>query len=584
VGDSKNYSFKQFLKDYWDLLEGQRFKFGYFTFIMILSNLVPFLSAYLLGKIIDFFTNYHVGEPLTKFYIFAGILTMSVVGQVWSRFYAKMNISDIAAKIKKDMRMKSVSHFLDLELKWHEKTATGKSIHKLNTGGDSAYRLMQLYYDSGISILVGIIGSIIIFSVLEWYYVLFAAIYATIYLGGEYYYNKKVKETQHDLNIIKERVSGKIHESASNVLTVKSLGLKQMFVKALEGYEQEYYKIWRKAKNVGQNKFRNIKMFSALGYGLFIFILGNDFVGGAITLGMIAAYAGYFGKLKSSLEELTNTSSTIIESYMGFERGMGLLREKVKKTDESKLKEVPEDWKEIKFNDVLFTYKEKYVLKNFSLTLKRGEHIGIVGKSGEGKSTLIKLLLGLYKPERGVIYLDGIPLSKYKPSSLINNFGVVLQDSEMFNMSLVDNVSISQYNLNKKEFSRAIKIADLSHLIKKMPQRENTLIGEKGYKVSGGERQRIGIARAVYRKTPLLILDEATSHLDSSTESRVQSELNNELRDVTLIIIAHRLSTLKNVDKIIVIERGKIVEEGKFDELLNNSGLFNRLYKLQKYK
>ncbi|MBS3074621.1 ATP-binding cassette domain-containing protein, partial [Candidatus Pacearchaeota archaeon] len=181
------------------------------------------------------------------------------------------------------------------------------------------------------------------------------------------------------------------------------------------------------------------------------------------------------------------------------------------------------------------------------------------------------------------VTFDGVSLENIKQSSISKRISIVLQDSEMFNMSLEDNVMISGEE-NSKHLSWAAKVANLKPVIKNLPKGLKTIIGEKGYKLSGGERQRVGIARAVYRNSDILILDEATSHLDSKTEKIIQENLERELHGKTMIIIAHRLSTLKNVDRIIVMDEGKIVEEGKFDELIKKRGLFSQIYKIQQHQ
>jgi len=239
-------------------------------------------------------------------------------------------------------------------------------------------------------------------------------------------------------------------------------------------------------------------------------------------------------------------------------------------------------WERINFKNLSFRYKQKYVLKDFNLNVQKGEKIGIVGKTGSGKSTLIKLLLGLYPLQKGKISIGGKTLESYSQETLNDNFSVVLQESEMFNTSLKENVMISAKEHSNKRFKKALEISQLDELVGKLPQSVHSLLGEKGYKVSGGERQRVGIARAIYKNTPILILDEATSALDSKTEKKIQEAMNTTFADKTMIIIAHRLSTLKNTDRIIVLDKGKIVEEGSFNSLLKQKGLFYEYYELQK--
>ena len=333
----------------------------------------------------------------------------------------------------------------------------------------------------------------------------------------------------------------------------------------------------------GDRKMMASKMFSALGYASFIFLVGFDVVSGSISVGSILIYAAYFGTLAAALAEVSNGSHTYIELKSSFGRLMTILGRKTVEREAMHLKEVSIDWEKIEFKDVSFKYKNKLVLDEFNLEIERGEKIGVVGRSGCGKSTLVKLLLGLYHPQKGKILIDGIDVNEYKHSSVVRVVGIVLQDSEVFNSSLVDNITISAQKVDLPSLHRAVKAAQLDGFVSKLPQGLKSVIGEKGYRVSGGERQRIGIARALYRRSDVLVLDEATSALDSKTEQNLQKALESELKDKTLLVVAHRLSTLKNVDEIIVMDKGRIVERGDFKKLIKNKGLFYKLHKVQKH-
>lgn len=577
-----SYTLRNFFSDIWKFLEEDRFRYIFFVGIRALSEVAPFVIAYLLGMIVDFFTKYKSGQSLNKFYILLVFIAILGVLQVLTRMWAKINCSIIGAKTRQRTREKSMSHLMDLELQWHEKEGAGSKIQKVNEGTNFIYRFYSDFTNNNsISVLVGIFGSLAIFFVLGWKYALFSFVYVVIFLILERYYNRKQSYWTDEMNKITEKVSGKIHESTSNVLSVKSLGLRDVFERSTKKYEEEYYKIWLKAKESGHTKMKVTKSFAAIGYALFLLIVGHDFISQAITLGSILVFAAYFDKLRSSLDHVSETIDQFIQIKSGIGRLMTILDEKVFDRESNDLLEIPKDWKQIEFRNISFKYKDKNVLRNFNLTIKRGEKIGIVGRSGCGKSTLTKLLLGLYKIEDGGIYIDEINLNKFKHSSITNTITAVLQDSEMFDMTLAENISISTLKRNNNLFHRSIKVSALNELISKLPKGLMTLLGEKGYRVSGGERQRIGIARAIYKNSPVLILDEATSHLDSKTEQYIQQNIRKELNDKTLIIIAHRLSTLKDVDRIIVIEEGRIVEDGKFNELIKNRGDFLTLYKLQ---
>ncbi len=574
-----DYSFPNLFRDYWLLLKGKRFSFVMHTILRSLSNLISFVITFILGKIVDFFTHYQKGEPLTYFYY--SVIFIAVLGsfQVWLRFFSKVQMQTIAAELRKEVRLSAMSKLMELDLKWHDEEETGSKIHKINDGSENIFNGIKTFSNEGIQIIMGLIGSIIFFFALNWKYALFGLAYTGIYLYGEHYFNKKLMEVKTELNKIKEKISGKLHESASNILTIKSLGLRRSFEQKTEHYEKLYYNIWKRSRDTSEKKVKSIKIFSSIAYALFILLVGYDAANGLITVGLILVFVSYFGKLRDALEEITHNITEFISIKSSLGRFMTIFGQEI--IIRSDLPEIPSNWKTIEFIDVSFAYKEKLVLNNFSLVINRGDKIGIVGKSGCGKSTVVKLLLSLYQPQKGSILINGRKLGDYQHQSISKTIAVSLQESEVFNLSLKDNVAISNLQVKEKELKRAFEIAHLDSVIQKLPQGLDTPIGEKGYHLSGGERQRVGIARAVYKDCPLLVFDEATSHLDSKTESLIQASIKKRLKDKTLILIAHRLSTLRDLDKIIVLEEGSVAETGNFAELIKKKGIFYKLYHLQ---
>jgi ATP-binding cassette subfamily B protein len=220
-----------------------------------------------------------------------------------------------------------------------------------------------------------------------------------------------------------------------------------------------------------------------------------------------------------------------------------------------------------------------------SFDISRGEKVGIVGISGAGKSTLYKLLLKEHENYEGGILFDDIPLRNIKRSSYFKHSAVVLQDTEVFNFKLKDNISLSNVDESENEalLRRAVKIAHVTDFMNKLPDGLDTYIGEKGVKLSGGEKQRVGIARAIFKQPDVLFLDEATSHLDMESEEKIRDSLHSFFQQVTAVVIAHRLSTIKEMDRIIVIEKGEIVESGSFDKLIEKKGRFCELWDKQKF-
>lgn len=238
-----------------------------------------------------------------------------------------------------------------------------------------------------------------------------------------------------------------------------------------------------------------------------------------------------------------------------------------------------ENWN-IEFENVTFSYGDNKVLENLSFTLEDKKTYALVGHSGSGKSTIAKLLSGFYNVDGGVIKIGGHPLTEYTKEAIIKNISFVFQDSKLFKKSIYENVALADESATREEVMKAMELAGCDEIIAKLKEKENTIIGSKGVHLSGGEKQRIAIARAILKKSPIVIMDEASASIDADNEYELQKAFQNLMKEKTVIMIAHRLTSIKNVDEILVLERGKIVERGKSKDLFEKNGLYKRLFTL----
>ena len=235
----------------------------------------------------------------------------------------------------------------------------------------------------------------------------------------------------------------------------------------------------------------------------------------------------------------------------------------------------------IEFKNIYFKYRNKYVLKDVSLTIKPGERVGIVGASGAGKTTLVNLLMRFYEPQRGSILIDGKNIKDVTQNSLRENISYIPQDPTMFNRTIGENIGYGKLEASKADIVKAAKFASADKFIMNTEKGYDSLVGDRGIKLSGGQRQRIAIARAFLKNAPILILDEATSALDSETEIAIQKSFDKLSSGHTTLVVAHRLSTLRNMDRIIVLDKGRVVESGTHNALLRRHGLYAKLWKMQ---
>jgi len=313
-----------------------------------------------------------------------------------------------------------------------------------------------------------------------------------------------------------------------------------------------------------------------------IFFSVNKFISGEVTLGTLAfiytAYLGLLGPLFGFVHGIRNFSKSMADFQELFEYGK--FSNEIKDIPNAEELEIKKG--EIEFKNVSFGYQSRKIINNVDLKIKPGEKVALVGHSGSGKTTLVKLLYRFYDVDSGEILIDGKNIKEFKQESLRSELSIVPQEAILFDDTIYNNIAFSNSKADRKQVMQAMKFAQLDQFVKQLPRKEETIVGERGVKLSGGEKQRVSIARAILANQKVLVLDEATSSLDSQTEYEIQKDLHKLMQGRTSIIIAHRLSTIMNADKIVVMDKGKIVQIGTHRTLINQKGVYRHLWNLQK--
>ncbi len=318
------------------------------------------------------------------------------------------------------------------------------------------------------------------------------------------------------------------------------------------------------------------------------------YIGGAMVLknegvmdgAAFISYLAIFAQLIPPAKSLTTAYYNVQKGAASADRIAKITLAPIVIEEDKNPVEIKSFEKEIEYKNISFAYTKGdsgYVLKNVNLTINKGKTIALVGQSGSGKTTLADMLPRFYDTNEGEIYIDGTPLKKASIKSVRNLMGIVSQESILFNDTVLNNIAFGMTNAKEEDVIAAAKIANAHEFIMQMPQGYHTNIGDRGNKMSGGQRQRLSIARAVLKNPPILILDEATSALDTESERLVQDALNKLMQNRTSIVIAHRLSTIQHADEIIVMQKGEIIERGKHAELLNKNGVYKKLFDLQSF-
>lgn len=416
---------------------------------------------------------------------------------------------------------------------------------------------------------------------LDWQLTLFALIFLPLFL----FFTKKIAKSLRKYGTYgreaMEDLTATLKEVVDGIRVVQSFNLE----KELESrFQQNLNHYLNTAKKIimREQAWSPISEFliSFLVMAFAIYSIKKVLGGEADTstfIGFIAA-AGF---LQAPIKKLQDAGVKIQQAIVVTERIFELLESKEEVPEAKNPKTFPKDWKTITFRNVTFTYGRETVLKGINLTVNRGEVVAIVGESGSGKSTLVNLLERFYDPTSGEILIDDIPISEIALDDLRKNIALVTQDVFLFRDSVRRNIHAGDFTKPVDGVESAAKLANAHNFISAIPQGYETPVGERGAFLSGGEKQRVSIARAIFKDAPILILDEATSALDSVSEMEVQKGLNHLLENRTAFVIAHRLSTIFNADRIIVMKKGRIVEEGNHETLLKKGGEYYNFFQLQ---
>jgi len=577
------YSTWNLVKDLGVYIRPYRGRFILASLLRLIGDLANLYPSIAIASIVTFFSKYHAGDPLTYFWTILGLWAAAATIRNMFVPVAKHIMFQISEKTMIDTDLASVKHLFALDMAWHEKENAGSKLKKIQRGSYGLDRILRMWINNYIEISVNFVGMIIILWRTDMVIGLTMLSFVIVYFIFSSLLLKKAKKLVHEINEKEEDVSGLIFQAMNNIRSIKVAGISEKIFELIFGKSMEMFKSIKKRIFLFQARgmlLNFIGMFFRI--GAFIFI-AHGISRGHYEVGLLVLFNGYFMRVWESVSELADTTQDLIINKMAIVRMKSLLSEPVKIDNEDDKIDFPKDWNKIIVKDLSFAYGSRQVLKNISFEINKGERVGVIGLSGAGKTTLFKLLLKENENFTGDILFDDISIKRIKKSSYLKKMGIVLQETEVFNFTLRENITIaSDADLSEEELEQALDIAHVTDFVSKLSKGIDTFIGEKGVKLSGGEKQRLGIARAIYKKPQVLFMDEATSHLDLESEEKIKDSLHKFFQKVTAVVVAHRLTTIKEMDKILVIEQGKLVESGSFEELYSKKGRFFELWEKQK--
>lgn len=481
-----------------------------------------------------------------------------------------------------DARIKIFEHIQNLDFAFHAEKNTGSLISAFKRG-DGAFMALSDVVNDIIRIVTQFIILIISFTIISPKYAIIAIVLFT--------FNALIMRLMIPFNISRrrefsdeeDRVSAHITENFLNYDTVKFFAKEKREIVNL----RKLFIIWRSKFWSYGTSFRLIDLSgtvqNVIGYGAVLFFLINDLQMELIDLGQFVLVLGFLNSFFPQMRSLFNRFRNIAKNYADIEKYFNLLDETVAVTDPEHPKSISHLNGGISFENVTFNYKNRSaIIRKFNLIIKPGESVALVGRSGSGKTTLTKLVMRFYDPQEGIITLDSVDIKQLKKEQLRSFMGVVPQEPILFNHSIAYNIGYGHNRPTTSLIKKAARMANLDQFIESLPEKYETIVGERGIKLSGGQKQRLAIARMLLSDPKIIIFDEATSNLDSTSEKLIHDAFWKIAKKRTTIIIAHRLSTVRRADRIIVLDKGKIVEEGTHNELIKNpKGHYKKLWELQ---
>ena len=530
----------------------------------------------------SFLADFGIAEPFNQM-LFLGALTIAV----WAfeslfQFFLQVLWRNLSQSLQHDLRLDAYGHMQDLDMAWFEDASTGGLVAILN---DDVNQL-ERFLDGGANALIQVATSVIAVGAVFFYIspqiALMAFTPVPVIIIGAFWFQRRAQPLYANVREKVGLLSTRLANNISGIATIKSFTREQHELEKLEKESTADVAANRSAIRISSAFIPIIRMAILAGFVATLIYGGKLTLDGQLNAGAYSVLVFLTQRLLWPLTRLAETVDLFERAMASTRRILNLIEEPVRTRSGSTALPIDQVKGELTFENVSFAYSNgAEVLRNINLTITPGETIAFVGQTGSGKSTVMKLLLRFYSTTAGSIKLDGTDLTDLKIPDLRAAFGLVSQDVFLFHGSVAENIAYGRPGADQAEIEAAAKAAEAHDFILQLPQGYATIVGERGQKLSGGQRQRVSIARAVLKDPPVLILDEATSAVDNETEAAIQRSMQVITRGRTTLVVAHRLSTIVNADRIYVLDQGCVIETGSHTELLAHNGLYAVLWKVQ---
>ncbi len=571
-----------YLKRLWDIAKPYRhliYLSVLFYFVIAAANLLP---PYINRILVD---DYIKADEMPKLAGYITVIAMMFLVNIATRLISMIrNVLLIRAgnNITVTLRELVFDKIQKLSIERISKRTSGELMNRVsNDTGELSRFITNDFGNMFEQVLILLVVGIYLFSY-DWRLALMIILPTPIVMYSYKLFHRFMHQIFHRQWQLGSRANTILHDTFSGIRVVKAFGMEKREINRYDEVTRDE----RDAQITAEKFFGKVQpvlnFLMGIGEFFLLYYVGNKILGGEMTLGEMSQFSSYVSIIYGPLRWLSSIPRRLTRVMTSVVKIFEVIDEDIDVADKENAIDHQIEGT-ITFDNVSFGYdKTAYVLKNISAEIKPGEMIGIVGRSGVGKSTLINLLMRMYDVSEGSIKIDGIDIKDISQESLRSQIGVVLQETFLFSGTIYDNIAYAKPNATRDEVITAAKIAGAHSFIMKLPNAYNTKVGERGHTLSGGERQRVAIARALLHNPKILILDEATASLDTETEKQIQDALQKLIADRTTLAIAHRLSTLRNATKILVLDKGGLAEMGTHDELIRKKGIYYGLVMAQR--
>lgn len=583
----EKYNFWMNFKEYMSFLKNYRWMFVFLLILVLIHESKQIADKFVFKVAVDKAGEYIAGSVSSSMFmqflimlvVMLAALTLTSVIVNWLKLHY---INKLESGLIYDLKQKYFSHIVSLDHKFYTSHKTGSLISRLTRGSGAMERLTDaIVFEFAPLILQAVVLTLsLVYLDLTSAIITFLSL--IIFVIFSFITQKKVDDANLITNSAEDIEKGTIADIFTNIDSIKYFGKEKLINLKYRNLSLDTrnktlraWHLWRFI-SAGQSFILGVSTL------LLLYLSFTKFLRGELSLGTLtfiyATFISITGPLFGFVHGIRNVSRSMTDFQDLFEYG--------RVESNIKDKENPEEIKivsgSVEFDKVSFDYSGRRIFKDFSLKIPASKKVAFVGHSGSGKTTLIKLLYRLYDVKSGSIKVDGKDIRDVKHENLRNEMAIVPQECVLFDDSVYNNIAFSNPSASREEVMKAIKFAQLDKIIERFPNKEKTIVGERGVKLSGGEKQRVSIARAILADKKILVLDEATSSLDSETEYEIQQDLRRLMQGRTSIIIAHRLSTIMHADLIVVLKEGKIVQMGRHNQLISKDGEYKKLWNLQK--